>query len=188
MTSEAATAQAAIDAARDRPSGIWVGGKRFELAPHHCFACGELNESGLRLTLHGDERGCWTELVLEPRFEGWQGIAHGGILATVLDEVGAWSVIAHGGWGVTARLSIDFKRPVHVGRRVRGEGRVTATRRRVYETAAEVLDPTDGTVFATATATFVAATGEQRTTLAARYGLDTPDGVDAQDAGASRRR
>ena len=177
MTSEApaqpqaGAAQAAIDAVREQPAGIWVGGRRFELAPHHCFACGELNENGLQLTLHGDERGCWTELVLHPRFEGWQGIAHGGILATILDEVGAWSVIARGGWGVTARMSIDFKRPVPVGRRIRGEGWVTASRRRVYETAAHVVDPEDGTLFATATATFVAATGEQRDELAARYGI-----------------
>ena len=178
---ERGAAQATIDAARAQPSGIWVGGRRFELAPHHCFACGELNENGLQLTLHGDERGCWTELVLDPRFEGWQGIAHGGILATILDEVGAWSVIARGGWGVTARMSIEFKRPVRVGHRIRGEGWVTASRRRVYETAAHVVDPEDGALFATATATFVAATADQRNELAARYGIAenaTPGSVD----------
>ena len=186
MTSEApARAQATIDAVREDPSGIRVGGRRFELAPHHCFACGELNEGGIQLKLHGDESGVWTELALDYRFEGWQGIAHGGILATILDEVAAWSVIARGGWGVTARMSIDFKRPVQVGRRIRGEGHVTANRRRVYETAAQVVDPEDGTVFATSTATFVAANAEQRTELAARYGIqlaDTTGGVDPRPA------
>ena len=182
MTSDAATAglraEAAIEAVRARPSGIWVGRRRFELAPHHCFACGELNEHGLRLALHGDDAGCWTELVLEPRFEGWQGIAHGGILATVVDEVQAWSVIARGGWGVTARMSIEFKQPVPIGQRIRGEGWVTAARRPVYETAGRILDPATDTILATATSTFVATTGAQREALAARYGIATPGGVD----------
>ena len=179
-------AQATINAVRERPSGIWVGGRRFELAPHHCFACGELNEGGLHLVLHGDERGCWTETVIDERFEGWQGVAHGGILATILDEVGAWSVIARGGWGVTARMMIDFKRPVAVGQRVRGEGQVTVSRRRVYETEARVVDPAGGTMFATATATYVAATSDQQRDLARRYGVDTPASV-AQDREGVRR-
>ena len=99
MTSDAgAVAEASTSRLRDRQGA-------FAFEPHHCFACGELNAHGLQLQLHGDERGCWTELVLDPRFEGWQGIAHGGILATILDEVGAWSVIARGGWGVTARIA-----------------------------------------------------------------------------------
>ena len=182
MTSDRTAAQATIDAVREQPSGIRVAGRRFELAPHHCFACGELNEHGLHLTLHGDERGCWTELVLDDRFEGWHGIAHGGILATILDEVGAWSVIAHGGWGVTARMWIDFRRPAAIGQPIRAEGRVTASRRRVYETASQVLDAGDRTVLATSTATFVAATGEQRAALAARYGLDTTDVADETGA------
>jgi acyl-coenzyme A thioesterase PaaI-like protein len=177
-------AQAAIEAVRARPTGIWVGGRRFELAPHHCFACGELNENGLQLTLHGDERGCWTELTLDDRFEGWQGIAHGGILATILDEVAAWSVIARGGWGVTARMAIEFKRPVPMDRPIRGEGWVTQSRRRVFETAARVFDPTDGAIFATSTATFVAASGQQREELAARYGVELPGGVDPESGSA----
>jgi acyl-coenzyme A thioesterase PaaI-like protein len=181
-------AQLAIDAVRARPTGIWVGGRRFELQPHHCFACGELNESGLQLRLHGDEHGCWTQLVIDDRFEGWQGIAHGGILATILDEVAAWSVIARGGWGVTARMAIQFKLPVPVGRAIRGEGWVTESRKRVFETAARVGDPGDGTVFATSTATFVAATGRQREELATRYGIELPGGVDQEPAPDAHRK
>ena len=69
------------------------GVPRFEVAPHHCFACGSLNTSGMGLVLHAEPRRCWTELTLERRFEGWDGIAHGGILCTILDEVMAWSLV-----------------------------------------------------------------------------------------------
>ena len=56
------------------------------------------------------------------RFEGWEGIIHGGILCTILDEVMAWALVAQDSWGVTARMSIDFRRPVTVGQAIRAEG------------------------------------------------------------------
>ena len=55
---------------------------RFEVSPHACFACGELNAHGLHLALHVTGETCWTELTLLPDFQGWEGIAHGGIVAT----------------------------------------------------------------------------------------------------------
>ena len=66
------------------------GVRPFEVADHRCFACGSLNEHGIRLVLHVERGRSWTELELEPQFEGWAGIAHGGILCTILDEVMAW--------------------------------------------------------------------------------------------------
>src|SRR6266446_3136638 len=94
-----------------------LAGYQFE--PHHCFACGELNEHGLQLVLHADETGCWTELTLPDRFQGWESVAHGGIVATLLDEVMAWSVIGRGTWGVTARLNLAFRKPISTGRPIR---------------------------------------------------------------------
>lgn len=181
MTSDPALAPATADpfaAVRARPTGVRVGGRRFALAPHHCFACGELNEHGLRLVLHADEGGCWTELTLEPRFEGWDGIAHGGILCTLLDEVQAWAVIAHGGWGVTARMAVEFRRPVQVGRRIRAEGAVVEARRRLFRTVGRIMDVATGEVQATAESTFVAASEERRAELATRYGLPMAASVD----------
>ena len=61
--------------------------------PHHCFACGTLNIHGLHLELHVEDGRCWTELTLPERFEGWEGIAHGGIVCTILDEVMAWALV-----------------------------------------------------------------------------------------------
>ena len=91
------------------------GVPRFEVRPHHCFACGSLNTSGMGLVLHVEPRRCWTELTLEQRFEGWDGIAHGGILCTILDEVMAWSLVGEDNWGLTARINVEFKKPVEIG-------------------------------------------------------------------------
>jgi acyl-coenzyme A thioesterase PaaI-like protein len=144
-------------------------GLTVEVAPHRCFACGELNEAGIHLALHVAGDRCWTELVLADRFQGWDGIAHGGIVCTILDEVMAWSLAATDNWGLTARMSVDFKRPVRLGLPIRAEGWLTASRRRLHETAARLIDPATDAVLATATATSVAADAERKAELQARY-------------------
>lgn len=147
-----------------------MGGPTFEFEPHNCFACGELNEHGLQLKLHLGERRSWTEFVLDERFEGWQGVTHGGILATILDEVMAWALVAEDNWGVTARMTIDFKRPVAVGTSVRAEGWIVRNRRRLVDTAGQIVD-SNGTQLASAEAVYVAANEERKRELMARYGV-----------------
>jgi acyl-coenzyme A thioesterase PaaI-like protein len=154
---------------RQAPAGGPIPNFTFE--PHHCFACGELNEHGLHLELHVDAEGCWTELTLEPRFQGWESVAHGGIVASILDEVMAWSVIGRDTWGVTARLNVAFHRPIPIGRPIRGEGWVTEDRRRSFRTASRILDLESGEVLATGEGAFVAAPPDQLAALKARYRL-----------------
>ena len=159
-----------------------IGGQRFRFEPHRCFACGELNEHGLRLGLHAGADGCWTELTLDAAFQGWDGVAHGGILCTILDEVMAWSVIGRGTWGVTARMTIEFKRPVPIGRRLRAEGSVIESSRRLYRTAGRILNAETGDVLATGEATYLAAPPERLAELKARYRMrPADDGADSTD-------
>jgi acyl-coenzyme A thioesterase PaaI-like protein len=163
-----------------------VDGREFTFEPHRCFACGVLNEHGLHLQLHVDDAGCWTELVLDERFQGWEGVAHGGIVCTILDEVMAWSVIGRDTWGVTARMTVEFKRPVHVGRRLRGEGRVTEDRRRLFRTAGTLFDAESGETLAAAEATFVSAPPDQLAALKARYRLRPAEDGSPADAPSPR--
>ncbi len=165
-------------------SDVRIGGKRLEIAPHNCFACGTLNTHGMQLEIHIQEGRSWTELRLERRFEGWEGIAHGGILCTILDEVMAWSLVGADNWGVTARLAVDFKRPVPVDRAIRAEGWVTEVRRRLVTTAGSIVDVADGTLLASADALYVAATQERKRELQQRYGFRA--GSDVPGTGARR--
>jgi acyl-coenzyme A thioesterase PaaI-like protein len=143
----------------------------FEFEPHRCFACGELNEHGLRLQLHTNPEGSWVELTLDPRFQGWDTVAHGGIVCTILDEVMAWSVIGRGMWGLTARLNVALRRPIPTGRAIRVEGWVVEEHRRAHRTAGRVLDAATGEVLATADGTFIAIPPDQLEPLKARYGM-----------------
>lgn len=156
---------------------IEADGFQFEFAAHNCFACGTLNTNGLGLVLHLEPERSWTELTLDRRFEGWEGIAHGGIVTTILDEVMAWSLVASDNWGVTARLAVEFRRPVPVETRIRAIGWVTKARRRVIDTAALMIDLASGVELATATGVYVAANADRKRELQDRYGfrrLDPP--------------
>jgi acyl-coenzyme A thioesterase PaaI-like protein len=158
------------------------GVPRFEVAPHHCFACGTTNVHGLGLVLHVEPRSAWTEFTLRRDFQGWDGIAHGGIIATVLDEVMAWSLAGSDDWGFTARMAIEFRRPVPIGVTLRAEGSISQHRRRVIQTSARLVNVEDGQLLASATGSYVAADAERKLELRARYGLravDTPANVDA---------
>jgi acyl-coenzyme A thioesterase PaaI-like protein len=144
--------------------------ERFAFEPHNCFACGTLNAHGLHLELHVDGERCWTDLAIPSRFQGWDEIAHGGIVATILDEVMAWSLVDHDNWGLTARMTVDFKRPVPLERPIHAEGWVTAVRRRLITTAGRIVDQATGELLATAEATYVAAPEDRKRELKQRYG------------------
>jgi acyl-coenzyme A thioesterase PaaI-like protein len=150
------------------------GGARFEVAPHRCFACGTLNTQGMGLELHVERDRSWTELSLEPRFQGWDGIAHGGILCTILDEVMAWSLAGADNWGVTARMNVEFRKPVPLDTPLRADGWITRERRRIIDTAGRIVDRTTGTEYARATGVYVAADETRKAELRARYRFRPP--------------
>jgi acyl-coenzyme A thioesterase PaaI-like protein len=144
----------------------------FRIRPHNCFACGELNDIGLHLKLSLEPGRCWTELTMPKRVEGWEGIIHGGILCVILDEVMAWSLVANDNWGVTARMSVEFRKPVTVGQAVRAEGWITEERRRIQATAGRIVDAATGVELAAAEATYVAANDARKAELKRLYGVD----------------
>jgi uncharacterized protein (TIGR00369 family) len=172
----AAAGTEAVARTASEPGGVTVTSvllsyEDFRVRPHNCFACGELNEIGLHLQLRLEPGRCWTELEMPRRFEGWEGIIHGGILCTVMDEVMAWALVQEDCWGVTAKLSVDFRRPVTVGQRIRAEGWVADTRRRIHSTAGRIVDAESGLELVRAEATYLAASGERKRELKERYGV-----------------
>lgn len=143
----------------------------FEFAPHNCFACGTLNTGGLGLTMHVEPGRSWIETTLDRRFEGWEGMAHGGILCTILDEVMAWALVGADDWGVTARMSVDFRKPVPIGRPIRAEGWVTEARRRVMDTEGRIVDAATGTLLAESTGRYVTVSESRKRELRQAYGV-----------------
>jgi uncharacterized protein (TIGR00369 family) len=122
---------------------------------HFCFACGERNPDGLRLRFEYPEPGhCRAEFVAPRKFQGWQGVLHGGIISTLLDEAFAHALggpeRGDGEAAVTAEMTIRFKKPVRIGQKVILEGRVVRLKGRLID-CESVLRDEAGTELASAT-------------------------------------
>jgi len=116
-----------------------------------CFACGERNPIGLRLKFRWDGEEYLTDFKVRPEHAGWAGVAHGGLLATVLDEVMARLVWEKGHTAITAKLEVRFRRPVKVGGPLVVAGWLVRASGRAVETRAEARAG-DGSVVAEAAA------------------------------------
>ncbi|MCM2422111.1 MULTISPECIES: PaaI family thioesterase [Streptomyces] len=122
-----------------------------------CFGCGEGQPHGLHLESRaGDGVSVTAEFTVQTAHQGAPGLAHGGVLASALDEtLGSlnWllQVIA-----VTGRLETDFVRPVPVGTTLylRAHCRAVAGRK-IYSTAEGRIGAPDGPVAVRAEALFL---------------------------------
>lgn len=91
-----------------------------------CFVCGEENPHGLRLRSRLENGRVVLEHTTRPADVGYRHIVHGGIAATLLDEVMTWAaIVATRKVCVAAELTTRLKAPIGVGQRIRVEGWVT---------------------------------------------------------------
>ena len=104
----------------------------------YCFACGKNNPGGLAMRVDFLEGEARCGIVLDRRFQGWEGIAHGGIVSTLLDEIMAHAVLKYVGRGVTASMEVRYKRPVPVGKELFVVGKVLESDPRMVITQGEV--------------------------------------------------
>jgi uncharacterized protein (TIGR00369 family) len=141
---------------------------RYEFADHHCFACGSTNPIGMGLKIELGERRASTTWVPGEDFVGWSDRVHGGLLATVLDEVMAWAPSSDDAWAVTSSFSVRFHHPVSPGQKLRAEGWVASQRRRIYEVRGEIR--AGDRLVAEATGTYLGASPSQKAELKERYG------------------
>jgi acyl-coenzyme A thioesterase PaaI-like protein len=122
-----------------------------------CFGCGHGQSHGLHLEVRAGEGVSLTaEFTVRAAHQGAPGLAHGGVLATALDET-----LGSLNWllrkiAVTGRLETDFVRPVPVGTTLHLAAEVAAVAgRKIYSTATGRLDGPDGPVAVRAEALFV---------------------------------
>jgi len=116
-----------------------------------CFACGRQNPIGLKLEFFMDNEEYITVFTPREEHQGYPGIMHGGITATVLDEVTARYVWAIGKIAFTAALNVRYRKGIPIGKPVTFKSRLVQKRGRFYEMEAKALLE-DGTVAAEATA------------------------------------
>ncbi|MDY6988295.1 MAG: PaaI family thioesterase [Thermodesulfobacteriota bacterium] len=116
----------------------------------YCFACGPHNPIGLRMEVIYGESKAMSRLSLKREFQGWEDIVHGGVVATVLDEIMAHAVMHYVGKAVTTSLQITYRVPLHVGQEIQAEGYVIQKKSRGAVARGEIRGVENGKVIATA--------------------------------------
>ncbi len=116
-----------------------------------CMACGEENPQGLHLKFRFEGDDCVCDFLPKRVHQGWAGVVHGGILATLLDEVINQALCLTVGPVVTAQLNVRYRKPAPTGESLRVSARVTGGRGKLHEAEAEVT-LADGTILASGTA------------------------------------
>ncbi|MEA3544943.1 MAG: PaaI family thioesterase [Thermodesulfobacteriota bacterium] len=91
----------------------------------HCFGCSQKNPYGLKMRFYADDNALYSWLSVPTHLCGWDGIVHGGVLSTMLDEIMGWSAIySLRRIVMTKTMTVDFFKPVYIDDKLRVEGRV----------------------------------------------------------------
>ena len=120
----------------------------------HCFVCGLENPVGLKLRIYKTEPGVIETTYTAPQhFQGYPGVLHGGIVASLLDEI---SGRAHMGdpsaprFMFTGKMEVKYRKNVPIGEPLRIIGKAGKSRRKMAEGWAGIYDQA-GTLLAEAT-------------------------------------
>ncbi len=128
-----------------------------------CFVCGVMNTAGLQIEFFNDgPDACHATVTLDDRFQGYPGVVHGGIVATMLDETSSRSVLAGNPDRLmfTAKLEVRYRQPVPTNRPLTLRGRVEKDRGRLVMVSGDV-SLEDGTILAEANVTLMAIPPEE---------------------------
>jgi uncharacterized protein (TIGR00369 family) len=84
-----------------------------------CFGCCANNLHGLKMKFSTDGERVYSFMRVPSTMTGWDQTVHGGILATMLDEIMGWSVIhLLKKIGMTKSITIQFNKVVYAGERL----------------------------------------------------------------------
>jgi hypothetical protein len=133
------------------PVGIWNGSRVMAtqvIEPRRrsvarlntaCVVCGTQNPTGLQIRFRSSSDGAtarWTPAI---GWESFEGVVHGGIIATVLDEAMSQAIIARGWEALTVELKVRFRGRVAPGDCLQIRGWVVERRRRRVRAEATLI-------------------------------------------------
>lgn len=126
-----------------------------KLKGYNCFACGTKNPVGLNLNFYRRGEYVCSDITLKKNYEGWENMAHGGIVSTLLDEVMSWSMIYFVRvFFVTRNIEIKFKKPVPVDMLLTVKGKITEGKNNRLYKAKGLIQDQGNIILAKAEATY----------------------------------
>lgn len=132
--------------------------KRRQFNGKTCFVCGLDNQYGLKASFYETETNeVIAVFTTKNEHQSYPGRVHGGVISAILDETIGRAVSIGGGdfvFGVTAELSVSYKKPVPLGCELKVIGRIVSDNRRIFVAEGELFLP-NGEVAATARGTYL---------------------------------
>jgi uncharacterized protein (TIGR00369 family) len=121
-----------------------------------CFACNESHPTGLKLQFTQTAEGeIHSTLDMDETFQGYNGMIHGGIIATILDAAMTHCLMVKGIAALTAELKVRYRNPLPAGSRITVAAQLKKERSPLFELQATMTRGTQ--VIANATARFMEA-------------------------------
>jgi uncharacterized protein (TIGR00369 family) len=119
-----------------------------------CFICGLQNPVGLKMSIYNDldNRQVVSTVTVPDHFQGYPGVVHGGIVATILDEVAGRATLISGNDAdlmVTVKIEVKYRQPTPTLTPLTVTGRVTQPGRTRARAQGEIRLP-DGSLTAEA--------------------------------------
>ena len=129
-----------------------------KVLPHtrSCFVCGESNPAGLNLRFETDGRVVRTHFVPRAEHVGFRHTVHGGLIATLLDEIMVWAcAVRTKRFAFCAELNVRYLRPVRPQDNLVATGELVSNRRdKLFEAGAELRNQ-QGATLVTATGKYL---------------------------------
>jgi len=109
---------------------------------NYCFGCGNHNPDGMRLKfVHDGETNFFVcRFRLGKRYTGPPGHAHGGIIATILDEAMGKVNKLRNVIALTSEITVNYLKPVPLNTPLRVESREVRVRGRRHINKAEIIN------------------------------------------------
>lgn len=119
-----------------------------------CMVCSGSNPYGLALEFEtGETRETKASFHANAALEGYAGVLHGGMIATLLDGTMTNCLFAHGIAALTAELQVRYHEPVAIGPEISLCARIQQRHPPLYLLSAELIQ--DGRLKAAASAKFM---------------------------------
>ncbi|HPY96402.1 MAG TPA: PaaI family thioesterase [Candidatus Cloacimonadota bacterium] len=114
-----------------------------ELEYKNCFVCGKDNPVGLKLEFVYANNTAYCIWDTHKNYEGYPEIIHGGIIATLLDEVMAKAILGGNQEAVTTEMTVRYLKPARVNKRYKVFGEINNQRKKIIECSAYICDIDD---------------------------------------------
>ena len=109
---------------------------------YNCFGCSPNNQFGLKMNFSEEDEYLVCEWEPEMKYQGYPNVLHGGIQATLMDEIASWTIYVKADKGaVTSKAEIKYRKPVTINKgKIKLKSKLLEINKRIARIHVELLN------------------------------------------------